>query len=82
MVFKQKSTDPVTMAANACPEWQSLPGEFFSTDIFYKADLDRIWRQGWLFVGFSCEIPEPGDYFTLKVGEDPLIVIRGEDGVV
>ena len=82
MVFKQKSTDPVTMAANACPEWQSLPGEFFSADIFYKADLDRIWRQGWLFVGFSCEIPEPGDYFTLKVGEDPLIVIRGEDGVV
>ncbi len=82
MVFKSKSSDRVTMAADACPEWQSLPRDFFSSDTFYHADLNRVWRQGWLFVGFSCEIPKPGDYFTLKVGQDPLIVIRGDDGVV
>jgi Rieske 2Fe-2S family protein len=44
--------------------------------------MERIWRRGWLFAGHSCEIPNPGDYITLTVDTDSLIVIRGEDGLV
>jgi Rieske 2Fe-2S family protein len=42
----------------------------------------RIWRAGWLFAGHACEIPKPGDYFTLAVDTDPIIVVRGEDGTI
>ena len=73
--------DPA-VAAGVCPEWRSLPGEFFTSDEIYRADIDRVWRRGWLFSGHDCEIPNAGDYFTLNVGTDPLIVIRGEDGIV
>src|SRR4051794_2368076 len=69
------------LAAECLPGW-SLPGAFYSSDEIYHADLQRIWRQGWLFAGHSCEIPKPGDYFTLEVGADPLIIIRGEDGTI
>ena len=73
--------DPA-VAAGVCPEWRSLPGEFFTSDEIYQADLNRVWRQGWLFAGHDCEIPSAGDYFTFNVGADPLIVIRGGDGIV
>lgn len=81
MTVAPEQFDPAA-AAGACPEWRSLPGEFFTSDEIYRADLDRVWRRGWLFAGHDCEILNAGDYFTFNVGADPLIVIRGEDGVV
>src|SRR5260221_4535255 len=63
------------------PGW-SLPGEFFSDAAIYRADLEHIWRSGWLFAGHTCEIPKPGDYFTLQVDTDSIIVVRGEDGAI
>jgi Rieske 2Fe-2S family protein len=58
----------------------SLPGEFYSSQLVYRAELERIWRKGWLFVGHSCEVRNPGDYITFSVGADSLIVIRNDDG--
>src|SRR5437763_3234413 len=66
----------------ACRPGWSLPREFHSDEEIYRADLDAVWRRGWLFAGHSCEIPEPGDYFTLQMDTDSLIVVRGEDGAI
>jgi Rieske 2Fe-2S family protein len=60
----------------------SLPGEFYSDEIVYRAELDCVWRRDWLFVGHTCEIPEPGDYVTFAIGDDSLIVIRGDDEAI
>ena len=61
------------------PGW-SLPREFYFDEEIYKLDVDAIWRRGWLFAGHSCEIAKPGDYFTLRLDTDSVIVIRSEDG--
>jgi glycine betaine catabolism A len=69
------------LAALRAPGY-SLPGEFYSSELVYRAEIERIWRRGWLFVGHTCEIPTPGDYFTFAVGDDSLIVIRDDDGEI
>jgi Rieske 2Fe-2S family protein len=58
----------------------SLPRQFYSEPTVYQADIERVWRRGWLFAGHSCEIPKPGDFFTLSLDTDSLVIIRGEDG--
>jgi Rieske 2Fe-2S family protein len=60
----------------------SLPGEFYASEAVYRAELDRVWRRGWLFVGHTCEIPDPGDYFTFAVDADSLIVMRDDEGKI
>jgi len=60
----------------------TLPSRFYSDDAVYRADIAAVWRQGWLFAGHSCEIPKPGDYFTLQVDSDPILVVRGDDGAI
>ena len=74
--------DLVDSLTARCQPGRALPREFYADEIVYRADLDRVWRRGWLFAGHSCEIPQAGDYFTLEVDADSLIVIRGEDGVI
>src|SRR5436190_2756862 len=58
-----------SLVAQYCPGF-SLPREFYSDPGVYQADIDRVWRRGWLFAGHSCEIPKPGNFFTLTVDTD------------
>ena len=41
-----------------------------------------LFRNEPLFMGLSCLIPNPGDYFTEDDGAAPVLVARGEDAVV
>src|SRR3954454_69100 len=59
-----------------------LPRAFYQTEALYRLELDKIWHAGWLFAGFTFEIPKPGDYITLSVDATSLIVMRGDDGAV
>ena len=70
-----------SLVARCQPGW-SLPREFFLEEEIYSRDLDRVWQDGWLFAGHSCEIPKAGDYFTLPIDSDSIIVIRAENGAI
>src|SRR4029450_12135077 len=59
-----------------------MPRAFYHTDALYAYELERIWRAGWLFAGFVFEIPKPGDYITLAVGDTPILVMRDDAGKV
>jgi len=75
----QSSID--SLVARCQPGW-SLPREFYSDEAIYRLDVAGVWRTGWLFAGQACEIPKAGDYFTLAVDTDSIIVARGGDGSV
>lgn len=70
-----------TLLSHAQPGW-SLSREFYSDEEVYRHDLEQVWRTGWLFAGHSCEIPKAGDYFTVNVDVDSVIVIRADDGAI
>jgi glycine betaine catabolism A len=61
------------------PGW-SLPGRFFSDETIYQRDLACVWRTGWLFAGHTCEIPRTGDYFSVQVDSESVLVLRDEQG--
>ncbi|HVR74848.1 MAG TPA: aromatic ring-hydroxylating dioxygenase subunit alpha [Planctomycetota bacterium] len=60
-------------------EGYSLEREFYTSEEVHRLDMERIWRRSWVFAGHTCEAREPGDYLTLEVDGDPIIVIRGDD---
>ena len=59
-----------------------LPRQFYQDELLYRIEMDAIWRQGWLFAGHSCQIPNAGDYFLYDVEGDSVIIVRGDDGNV
>jgi Rieske 2Fe-2S family protein len=60
----------------------SLGQKFYTDPDFYRLDLETIFYRDWLFAGHDCEIPAPGDYFTLQIGDYPILIVRGHDGSV
>ena len=65
-----------------CRSGWSLPGEFYRDAEIYRRDVERVWRTGWLFAGHTCEIPKPGDYLTLDVDTDSILIVRGANGAL
>ncbi len=57
----------------------SLPQAFYTDQAYYQVDLEEIFYREWLFIGHDCEIPAPGNYFTVQVGAYPVIIVRGKD---
>jgi Rieske 2Fe-2S family protein len=61
---------------------RTLSRKFYGDPAFYDLDFENIWGREWLFAGHDCEVPKPGDYFTLQVGAYPIIVVRARDGAL
>jgi carnitine monooxygenase subunit len=43
-------------------------------------EKDRLFRLNPHVLGAATRIPEAGDFFTVDIGEVPLLVVRGADG--
>lgn len=59
-----------------------FPPSAYTSPEFHAFELAAVWRKEWIAVGRGEEIPNPGDYFTVTIGDEPLIVIRQDDGSV
>jgi phenylpropionate dioxygenase-like ring-hydroxylating dioxygenase large terminal subunit len=59
-----------------------LHSDLYTSPEVFRIEIERIFRRAWILVGHECHIPNPGDYFTARVADEPLLVIRGKDGVI
>ncbi|MFT4716742.1 MAG: phenylpropionate dioxygenase-like ring-hydroxylating dioxygenase large terminal subunit [Paracoccaceae bacterium] len=56
-----------------------MPGSFYTSPEQFNWEKATVLKQGWHCLGRTDEIPEPGDYFTVQLLNEPLIVVRGDD---
>ncbi|NKN39650.1 aromatic ring-hydroxylating dioxygenase subunit alpha [Agrobacterium sp. a22-2] len=60
----------------------SLEQPFYIDQDYFKLDMEMIWYRDWLFMGHDCEIPRAGNYFTVQIGDYPVVIVRGRDGQI
>ena len=75
---------PEHYAASRRPLEQAspLPGWCYAAPEWYERELDAIFRTEWLCVGRVDQVPNPGDFYTIPLLGQPLIVVRAADGKV
>jgi phenylpropionate dioxygenase-like ring-hydroxylating dioxygenase large terminal subunit len=56
--------------------------EIFVNEEIYRQEQDQIFTRAWLFVGHVSQIPNPGDYFVSRMGEESVILTRDRQGRV
>ena len=60
-------------------EAETLPSGLYTSEEFLTFEKEAIFSHEWLAVGRSDRIPEPGDWFTVTLLEEPLIVVRDKE---
>lgn len=58
---------------------RTLPAAVYTSEEFFEFEMDSIFAREWLCLGHHSEVPNPGDYYTIKIGSEPLIVVRRND---
>jgi len=64
------------------PDRGLVSARIFQDEEIYRMEQEKIFGRCWLYLAHESQIPNPGDYVAAKMGEDPIIVTRGQDGKV
>ena len=60
---------------------ETLPASYYFDPLHYQRELKQIWQRNWIYVCRSSAIESPRSYRTLQLGDQSVLVVRGEDGV-
>ena len=60
----------------------TLPPACFTSEAFLQLEREEIFRKEWICLGRVDEIPKYGDYFTMELIDEPLIIVRGKNDEV
>jgi phenylpropionate dioxygenase-like ring-hydroxylating dioxygenase large terminal subunit len=48
----------------------------------FDLEMERVFGSAWLVLGHESQVKNPGDYFTTRMGREPVIVIKGKDSEI
>jgi nitrite reductase/ring-hydroxylating ferredoxin subunit len=59
-----------------------VPASVYANPLRYEQEIERVFRRSPLPLAFSVELPGPGTYRAMTIAGVPVLLVRGQDGVV
>ncbi|MDT5080907.1 MAG: glycine betaine catabolism [Mycobacterium sp.] len=60
----------------------TLGGDFYTSPTVFAAEQDQIFERMWCCAARSDELVAPGQFKTVHVGRESVLVVRGRDGAL
>ena len=54
----------------------------YSDPEIFELEMQNIFHKVWTYVGHESQVPKAGDYYTVLIGRQPMIMVRGSDGKI
>ncbi len=61
---------------------RAMPKSVYTSPDFAKAEEEHIFAKEWLCAGRADALPNPGDYLTMVIAGEPVIILRDREGVL
>jgi phenylpropionate dioxygenase-like ring-hydroxylating dioxygenase large terminal subunit len=59
-----------------------VPASAYRDPARWEREMEQVFRRSPLLVAMSCDVANPGEYSAVEIAGRPIVVIRGDDGVV
>jgi choline monooxygenase len=70
------------IAARPFAEARAMPPGVYISETFFAREIAGIFRREWVCVGRASAMAKPGDYVASDIAGQPVLVVRGRDGVL
>lgn len=57
------------------------PEAYYSPE-WYEREQRELFGRTWNLVAYETDVPNPGDHIPVQVGLDPILLVRGQDGIL
>ncbi|WP_231390416.1 aromatic ring-hydroxylating dioxygenase subunit alpha [Nocardia sp. CNY236] len=76
--------DPALYAATRLPREhaETMPFWVYTDHAWFEREIETMFRPAWHFAGLASSVGKAGDFFTLRLLGESLLVVRGDDGEV
>lgn len=64
------------IAAQRGKKGVGLPSYFYKSPVIFEREMNNIILKGWIYAGHTSQLPNPGDFITLDIGEDSVLIVR------
>lgn len=58
----------------------TIPGPWYLDHRIAVLECDRVFARNWIAVGRADQVASPGQFFTVNLAGEPLVVVRAADG--
>jgi choline monooxygenase len=76
-----RSGNRVDIDAAVGNSW-TLPADVYLDSVLLEREKQGLFGKTWQIVGRCDQVTKPGDYFTTQLTGEPLLIVRGTDGVL
>ncbi len=82
--MNQQTAAAELMANVAVPfaQARAMPKSVYTSAEFLDLEQSHIFRKDWLCAGRAEALPDPGDYLTMQIAGEPVIVLRDRAGSI
>jgi nitrite reductase/ring-hydroxylating ferredoxin subunit len=70
------------MDVSALVEPDRVHKTVYTDQQIFDREMERIWERIWVYCGHESQVPNPGDYYAVTIGRQPMIMVRQKDGSV
>jgi choline monooxygenase len=58
----------------------TIPAPWYLDERIAALERERVFGRNWIAVGRADQVADPGQFFTVELAGEPLVVVRGADG--
>ncbi|MAG31361.1 MAG: (2Fe-2S)-binding protein [Deltaproteobacteria bacterium] len=73
---------PMERAPDPGLDYAPIPKDRYTSPEFARLEWEHVWTRTWVCAGRASDLERPGDYFTLELGPESILVIRQPDGSI
>src|SRR4029078_57416 len=60
---------------------EGVPAAGYTSRAVFDLEVKKIFRKDWICVGHVSQVPHVGDYFTIDMFGESLVIVRGTDRI-
>src|SRR5437868_1089466 len=56
--------------------------EVYTDPDIFELEMQRIHERVWIYCGHESQVPKAGDYYTVQIARQPMLMVRAADGKI